>query len=96
MASTVQSVLKSPHRRSSRAKCVPFSLQLERNNKSHLIEYMETPLSRIPHDDTRLLQKEVGDFPSVWFSAGAELDLKVFPLMDESMFCFSVSGCNIP
>lgn len=51
----------------------------------HLIEYMEAPLSRIPHDDARFLQQEVGDFPSIWLAAGAELDLKVFPLKEESV-----------
>lgn len=46
---------------------------------------MEAPLSRIPHDDARFLQQEVGDFPSIWLAAGAELDLKVFPLKEESV-----------
>lgn len=76
------SVLKSPaHRPSAQTKafhCYYF--------ENHLIEYMETSFSRIPHDNTRFLQKEVGDFPSIWFSTGAELDLKVFPLMDQSIF----------
>lgn len=49
---------------------------------SHLIKYVETSLSGIAHDNARLFQEEIGDFASIWFSTGAELDLKVLPLMD--------------
>lgn len=67
----------------------PFHFSARKTKEPpHLIEYMETSLSRIPRDDTRLLQKEVGDFASVWFATRAELDLKVFPLVDQNKFVF--------
>lgn len=65
MARLIQLVLKFPHRPLFTSPTCPIHSE---KNKSHLVEYVETPFSRIPHDDARLLQKEVGDFPSVWFA----------------------------
>lgn len=49
---------------------------------SDLIINVEVPLALILAHHPRLLQQEVWDFATVWLSSSAELNLKVFPLVD--------------
>lgn len=51
---------------------------------SDLVENVEVPLVLVLAHDSRFLQQEVGDFPSVRLSSSAELDLEVFPLSAET------------
>lgn len=45
---------------------------------------MKASFSRVPRDHARFFQQEVGDFPAIWFTAGAELNLEVFALPEET------------
>lgn len=66
----------------------------EENNSlmsgSHLVEDVKASFSRVPCDHARFFQQEVGDFPTIWFTAGAELNLEVFALPEETC---SVKQC---
>lgn len=52
------------------------------SSASDLIVNVEVSLVLILAHHPRLLQQEVWDFATVWLSSSAELNLKVFPLVD--------------
>lgn len=54
----------------------------KRNYKEDLVEYVKTPLSRVPHHHPRFFQKEVGDLSTIWLPTWTELDFKVFSLQE--------------
>lgn len=49
---------------------------------SDLIINVEVPLALILAHHPGLLQQEVWDFATDWFSSSAELNLEIFPLVD--------------
>lgn len=51
---------------------------------SYLIEDVKASFSWVSCDHARFFQQEVGDFPAIWFTAGAELNLKVLALPEET------------
>ncbi len=68
---------------------------------SHLVEDVEAPFSRIPHHHTWFFQKEVEDLPTIWLTAGTELNLKVFPLsgkinVKKAQTWSTAGGCVFP
>lgn len=56
---------------------------------AHLVEDVEASLSWVSCDNTGFFQQEVGNFPTIWFTAGAELDFEVLPLPENQSAAFT-------